>query len=62
MIEKMDMCGCGVPEDTYEAIRRYLHIRESCFAKNLSWEDVTGRYETDLHIDYSDSMNIRRII
>ena len=57
MIEKMDMCGCDVPEDTYEAIRRYLHIRKSCFAENLSWEDVIKRYGTDLHIDYNDSMN-----
>lgn len=57
MYEKMDLCGCGIPENTYEAIRRYLHIRKSCFEENLSWEDVTERYRTNLHIDYDDSMN-----
>lgn len=57
MYEKMDLCGCGIPENTYEAIRRYLRIRKSCFEENLSWEDVTERYRTNLHIDYDDSMN-----
>ena len=57
MYEKMDLCGCGIPEDTYEAIRRYLRIRKSCFEENLSWEDITERYRANLHIDYDDSMN-----
>lgn len=57
MHEKMDMCGCGTPEDTYEVIRRYLRIRKNCFAEKLSWEDVVERYETNLHMNYSDSMN-----
>lgn len=55
--EKMNLCGCGVPENTYEAIRRYLRIRKSCFEENISWENVTECYRTNLHIDYDDPMN-----
>ena len=52
--EKMNLCGCGIPEDTYEVIRQYLHVRKNRFEENLSYEDVKEKYKIDLHIDCDD--------
>ena len=41
----------------FEQMSRAISEARSCFEENLSWEDVTERYRTNLHIDYDDSMN-----
>jgi hypothetical protein len=56
MYEKMDLCGCGIPEQTYEIIRLYLHIRKDWFTKDMLYEEVLERYKNDLHIDTQDSL------
>ena len=56
MYEKLGLCGCGSPEDTYEIIRRYLHIRKDKYDSNLSYDEVCDRYMSDLRIDYSDEL------
>ena len=56
MHEKMGLCGCGSPEDTYEVIRRYLHIRKARFRDDLSYDLVKESYNVNLHMDYDDSI------
>lgn len=56
MYEKLDLCGCGSPEDTYEIIRRYLHVRKDAHDGNLPYNEVCDRYMSDLHINYSDEI------
>lgn len=56
MHEKIMLCECGSPEDTYEVIRRYLHIRKAHFRDNLSYDLVKESYNVNLHMDYSDSI------
>lgn len=56
MYEKMGLCGCGSPEDTYEVIRRYLHIRKARFRDDLSYDLVKESYNVNLHMDYDDSI------
>lgn len=51
------MCGCGNPEDTYEAIRRYLHIRKLWHKnKNITWDGVKEQYKTQLCIDVDNDI------
>ena len=47
----LGLCGCNCPEDTKEAIRKYLHIRKDFHDKELAYEGVVRRYRTDLGID-----------
>ena len=47
----LGLCGCNCPEDTKEAIRKYLHIRKDFHDKELTYEGVVRRYRTDLGID-----------
>lgn len=54
MYEELDLCGCGCPEDTYEVIRRYLHIRNDWYENKLQYDDVIAKYKTDLHINDDD--------
>ena len=56
MYEELNLCGCGIPEDTYEIIRRYLHIREDYYTDKIEYKDVLERYKTDLHIKDDDSL------
>lgn len=56
MYEELNLCGCGIPEDTYEIIRRYLHIREDYYTDKIEYKDVLERYKTDLHIEDDDSL------
>lgn len=58
--EIIDMCGCGSPEDTYEMIRRLLHIRNNWFNGGNTtelWKQKNEQYNTQLHIDHKDNMN-----
>ena len=55
MYEYMDLCVCGIPEYTYEAIRNYLRIRKdfhSC--EDISKFNTAHRYLENLHIDKDD--------
>lgn len=57
MYEKLNLCGCGAPEYTYETIRRLLTIRKEWQDNNnIKYEDVIKRYLEDLHIDNDDDM------
>ena len=44
MYEKLDLCGCGSPEVSYEVIRRYLHIRKDAHDGNLPYDEIRDRY------------------
>ncbi len=55
--EIVDMCGCGVPEDTYEIIRRLLNIRLEWQDDKLKYEDVQQRYKEELKLDTSDDIH-----
>lgn len=57
MYEKLHLCGCGSPEDTYEVIRRYLHIRKDWRDNSVPYEKVIERYKTDLGIDADNNMH-----
>ena len=56
MYTELKLCRCGIPEDTYEVMRRYLHIRDDMVTNKLQCKDVVERYKTDLHIDDNDSL------
>ena len=52
MFDVLHLCGCGNPEDTYEAIRRYLHIRKLRHEnKDITWDGIKEQYKTQLCID-----------
>ena len=51
MYEDLRLCDCGCPEDTYEVIRKYLHIRQDWRENKLTYNEVIDRYRRDLHID-----------
>ena len=56
--EQMGLCNCGNPEDTYEVIRKYLHIREEWRKESLStYDNLVESYEVNLHINYKNSIN-----
>lgn len=54
--EILDFCGCGVPADTHEVIRRILNIRTLWAEDKLDYEKVQEEYKTDLNIDTSDDI------
>ena len=54
--EWMDMCGCGVPEDTHEIIRKILIIRKDRFEKDIKYEKIQERYKDELHLNTKDSL------
>lgn len=56
MYEKLDLCGCGSPEDSYEAIRRYLHVRKDAYDDTFPYNEVYDRYMSDLHINCFDEL------
>ena len=56
MYEKLGLCGCGSPEDSYEAIRRYLHVRKDAHDDTLPYNEIHDRYMSDLHINCSDEL------
>lgn len=55
--EVIDMCGCGVPENTNEVIRRVLNIRNEWSKDELKYEAVVKRYEQDLEIDTENEVH-----
>lgn len=56
--DQMGLCNCGNPEDTYEVIRRYLHVREEWRKESLfTYDDVVKSYEANLHIDCKDTIH-----
>lgn len=56
MFERLGLCGCGLPEETYETIRLYLQIRKDWYTDKIDYVEVTRRYLTDLHIDDADEL------
>lgn len=54
--EIVNMCGCGIPEDTYETIRRLLNIRLEWQENKLKYKDVQQRYKEELKLDTSDDI------
>lgn len=55
--EIVDMCGCGVPEDTYEVIRRILNIRQSWSEEGIKYDELQSKYEKELHLNTKDSLH-----
>lgn len=55
--EIVGMCGCGVPEDTHEVIRRVLHIRKDWEDKKIAYESVQERYYNDLNLDTASALD-----
>lgn len=55
--EVMDMCGCGVPEDTYEMIRKILNIRKSWSEENIKYDELQNIYKEELHLNTKDSLH-----
>ena len=51
MHEDLGLCGCGCPEDTYEVIRKFLHIRQDWQEDKITYKEVYNRYKNDLHMD-----------
>ena len=52
MFDVLHLCGCGNPEDTYEAIRRYLHVRKLRHEnKDITWDGIKEQYKAQLCID-----------
>lgn len=49
--EVLDLCGCGLPEWTYETIRRYLNIRSDWQEDRITYAEVQRRYAEELHIN-----------
>lgn len=49
--EIINICGCGVPENTYEVIRKILHTRQDFSTNKITYEDVENRYKDELQID-----------
>ena len=55
MYEDLGLCDCGRPEYTYEAIRKFLHIRQDWRENKLEYTEVLNRYKRDLHVDDNDN-------
>ena len=55
--EILNMCGCGIPENTYEVIRRVLNIRNEWSEDKLSYEDVQEKYKSELRVDTDISID-----
>ena len=56
MFERLALCKCGIPEETYEVIRLYLQIRKDWCTDKIEYNGVVHRYLTDLHIDDADEL------
>ena len=56
MFEELGLCGCGVPEETYKVIRRYLHVRNDWSTNKIRYDEMKKRYLTELHIDPDDEL------
>lgn len=54
--EIVDLCGCGIPEYTYEIIRRTLTIRKDWQEDRIKYAEVQKRYKDDLYLDTEDKM------
>lgn len=54
--EKIKLCGCGSPEDTYECIRQLLTIRQGSMTDKLNYQDEIVNYKTALNINIEDDM------
>ena len=50
----LQLCGCGIPEDTWEVIRRLLTIRSK--ARDLEYEQIVQMYKDELHLDNDDEL------
>lgn len=57
IFERLGLCGCGVVELTYEAIRLYLQIRKDYHEDKIEYIEISCRYLTDLHIDKADDLH-----
>lgn len=49
--EVINLCGCGNPEATYEAIRRLLNIRNDWHKDKIKYDEIIERYEKELHVN-----------
>lgn len=55
--EKINMCGCGIPENTYEVIRKLLTIRKEWQDNKLEYKYIEKRYANDLHLNMNNEDN-----
>lgn len=55
--EIIGICGCGVPEDTYEVIRKILHIRKDWEDNKIEYDAVQKRYKDDLEVNTENDIH-----
>lgn len=57
--EKLGLCGCGNPEDTWKIIRTVLTIQNDYHdkEKDLDWDDIKKRYEDELKLNTDDDID-----
>jgi len=54
MYDCLGLCGCGLPEATFEVIRRYLHIKQDKHNGLIDYYGMVERYKRDLQIEYDE--------
>lgn len=50
----LHLCGCGIPDNTWEVIRRILRIRSK--AREMEYSDILQMYKDELHLDTDDDL------
>lgn len=56
MYDCLGLCGCGIPEETFEVIRKYLHIKQDKGNDLIDYYGQIERYKRDLEIQYDSSI------
>ena len=51
----LDLCGCGIPERTWEVIRRVLHARLLAYCDRMEYKDVCTVYKDSLNLDVQNN-------
>lgn len=55
--EILKLCGCGIPENTDEAIYQLLKIRKDWLDHTITYEEKKERYKSDMGLDVNKDMH-----
>ena len=50
----LNLCGCGIPENTWEVIHHILSIR--LLAREMDYSEIKKMYKDELHLDADDDL------
>lgn len=53
----LDLCGCGIPEHTWEVIRRVLHAQNIFHSDRIDYTDLKAIYKDSLNLNLDQSID-----